>query len=85
MLSKFLLQSCVVKFSSLSPSFVYNKTKLPASAHNRYWASDTTYAKQNGGKYNFIVEPEKAVPYDQVTIGNGISVYQVTIENGILV
>ncbi|KAL4218854.1 hypothetical protein ACF0H5_021442 [Mactra antiquata] len=36
--------------------------KLPAAAHNRYWASDTTYAKQNGGKYDFIVEKYKALP-----------------------
>ncbi|XP_053380271.1 uncharacterized protein LOC123527425 [Mercenaria mercenaria] len=36
--------------------------KYPAAAHNRYWASDTTYAKQNGGKYDFIVEKYKAVP-----------------------
>nr|KAG5710636.1 hypothetical protein BaRGS_013282 [Batillaria attramentaria] len=45
--------------------YIYQKTGMVASAHNRYWASDTTYAKQNGGKYNFIVEPEKAVPNDQ--------------------
>ncbi|XP_052789947.1 uncharacterized protein LOC128224213 isoform X2 [Mya arenaria] len=35
---------------------------LPAAAHNRYWASDTTYAKQNGGTYDFIVEKSKALP-----------------------
>lgn len=26
----------------------------------------TTYAKQNGGKYNFIVEDEIAIPQDKV-------------------
>ena len=32
--------------------------------HNRYWSSDTTYAKQNGGAYDFIVEPlnQLAIP-----------------------
>ena len=28
----------------------------------------TPYAKQNGGKYNFIVEPEIALPQDQVIL-----------------
>ncbi|XP_046561027.1 uncharacterized protein LOC124270048 [Haliotis rubra] len=45
--------------------WLYNKTGLPISAHNRYWASDTTYAKQNGGKYAFLVENNKALPIDQ--------------------
>ena len=31
-------------------------------------ASDTTYAKQNGGKYNFIIKGKTAVPDDQVCI-----------------
>ncbi|KAH3797073.1 uncharacterized protein LOC127837128 [Dreissena polymorpha] len=39
---------------------------LPAAAHNRYWAADTTYAKQNGGKYEFVVEAVKALPVDQL-------------------
>ena len=29
-------------------------------------SSKTTYAKQNGGKYNFIVEKSQALPQDQV-------------------
>ncbi|XP_048245597.1 uncharacterized protein LOC124128193 [Haliotis rufescens] len=45
--------------------WLYNKTGLPISAHNRYWSSDTTYAKQNGGKYLFLVENDKALPIDQ--------------------
>lgn len=47
------------------PDGFVNVSKMmnfPAAAHNRYWASDTTYAKQNGGKYDFIVEKLKAVP-----------------------
>ena len=47
--------------------FLYNKMgHLPACAHNRYWSSDTAYAKQNGGSYNFIVEPIVSLPTDQV-------------------
>ncbi|XP_055954459.1 uncharacterized protein LOC126814885 [Patella vulgata] len=45
--------------------YVFNQTGLPVSAHNRYWSSDTTYAKQNGGAYNFIVELVLAVPMDE--------------------
>ena len=26
--------------------------------HNRWWAPDNVYAKQNGGEYDFIIEPE---------------------------
>lgn len=45
--------------------YVHSKIGLPASAHNRYWSSDTTYAKLNGGAYNFIVESVISVPDDQ--------------------
>ncbi|XP_046561028.1 uncharacterized protein LOC124270049 [Haliotis rubra] len=45
--------------------WLYNKTGLPLTAHNRYWASDTTYAKQNGGQYSFIVDKTKALPLEQ--------------------
>ena len=35
--------------------------------HNRYWANDTTYARQNGGAYDFHVETENklALPASQ--------------------
>ena len=35
--------------------------------HNRYWAVDTDYARQNGGDYDFILEPlnDKAIPVQQ--------------------
>ena len=26
--------------------------------HNRWWAPDNVYAKQNGGDYDFIIEPD---------------------------
>ena len=36
-------------------------------AHNRYWSDATPYARQNGGRYAFVVEPEnhKAIPTSQ--------------------
>jgi hypothetical protein len=42
-------------------------TRWPIVGHNRYWASDTTYAKQNGGEYDFIIERVrlKALPTEQ--------------------
>ncbi|KAK7471362.1 hypothetical protein BaRGS_00036000 [Batillaria attramentaria] len=36
--------------------YIFNKTLWPAGAHNRWWSSQTPYAKQNGGRFNFIVE-----------------------------
>ena len=42
-------------------------TKWKFVAHNRFWGDDTQYAKQNGGKYDFIVERQnhKAIPVSQ--------------------
>lgn len=48
---------------------------MPAAAHNRYWAADTTYAKKNGGKYDFEVEEEKAIPVDKVIRSKVIRTY----------
>lgn len=47
---------------------MFEQTGLPVSAHNRYWASNTDYAKKNGGKYNFVVEEYKSIPQDWVII-----------------
>mmetsp|Transcript_19082 Transcript_19082/g.26685 ORF Transcript_19082/g.26685 Transcript_19082/m.26685 type:complete len:840 (+) Transcript_19082:103-2622(+) len=52
-------------FTGLFPNGLanlYNKTKWPVVAHNKYWTPDVVYAKQNGGKWNFIIEEEKALP-----------------------
>ncbi|XP_064616666.1 uncharacterized protein LOC135480695 [Liolophura sinensis] len=57
-----------VPMPSVFPSgmqYVYNKTGWPVSAHNRWWSAKTTYAKQNGGNYDFIVEETKAIPTDK--------------------
>ena len=45
-----------------------NRTGWAVVGHNRFWAADTPYAKQNGGKYDFIIEPDhnKSIPVDQV-------------------
>ncbi|XP_072031492.1 uncharacterized protein [Amphiura filiformis] len=45
----------------------YNRLGLPLVAHNRWWSSDTQYAKANGGQWNFIVEKDaqKAIPQDE--------------------
>jgi hypothetical protein len=33
-------------------------------AHNRYWSPDTSYAIQNGGQYEWIVDKEFSLPID---------------------
>ncbi|XP_061187986.1 uncharacterized protein LOC133196052 [Saccostrea echinata] len=45
--------------------YFYNHTYSLLALHNRYWSKDTTYAKQNGGHYDFIVEKSGALPIDQ--------------------
>jgi hypothetical protein len=43
---------------------VVKKTGLPMEAHNRWWSPQTDYAKQNGGKFDFIIESEASLPVD---------------------
>lgn len=47
--------------------YVYNKTGWPVVGHNRMWAADTDYAKQNGGRYDFAIDSnsQRAVPLTQ--------------------
>ncbi|XP_071097695.1 uncharacterized protein [Haliotis cracherodii] len=45
--------------------FLHKKIGLPIAAHNRYWSRNATYAKQNGGKYNFVVGDLISLPDDQ--------------------
>ncbi|CAG5110825.1 Oidioi.mRNA.OKI2018_I69.chr2.g5182.t1.cds [Oikopleura dioica] len=35
---------------------LYYNTSLPVIAHNRWWCSNTTYAKENGGGYDFSID-----------------------------
>jgi hypothetical protein len=46
---------------------VYAATGWLMQAHNRYWSRDTPYAKQNGGKFEFIFDETTggAVPTEQ--------------------
>ncbi|CAD5111385.1 unnamed protein product [Dimorphilus gyrociliatus] len=43
------------------------KTNWQYFAHNRWFSANNVYAKQNGGKYNFVVERDKdiALPQDE--------------------
>ena len=44
--------------------YVVQKTGWPIVAHNRFWSSNTDYAKQNGGDYDFVVDGNFALPND---------------------
>ena len=48
-------------------AWFHERTGLPFYMHNRMWAAETVYAKQNGGGYDFIVEPANnlAIPDSQ--------------------
>lgn len=48
--------------------YVHNTINLPATAHSRFWSSNVTYAKQNGGSYDFIIDTDKgeSIPNDQL-------------------
>ncbi len=41
------------------------KTGWDMQMHNRHWANNNVYAKQNGGKYNFILEDTYGIPTEQ--------------------
>ena len=45
------------KFPS-GPQAAYYKHGHQLQCHNRWWAPDNTYAKQNGGEYDFVIEPD---------------------------
>eukprot|EP00054_Salpingoeca_dolichothecata_P014018 m.78605 g.78605 ORF g.78605 m.78605 type:complete len:753 (+) comp20774_c0_seq2:47-2305(+) len=50
--------------------YVYNATGWAIQGHNRYWATNNVYAKQNGGKWDFVIEKdpskrELALPLQQ--------------------
>ncbi|CAL1533037.1 unnamed protein product [Lymnaea stagnalis] len=39
--------------------------KLPLVAHNRYWSKNVTYAKQNGGTFDFLIEANVSLPISE--------------------
>ena len=43
---------------SQHPFAAFKKHGHILQTHNRWWAPDNVYAKQNGGDYNFIIEPD---------------------------
>ena len=45
--------------------YIQKQTGWVFQGHNRYWAPDNIYAKQNGGDYEFIVETDYAIPVEQ--------------------
>jgi len=47
--------------------YVYNSTGWPVVGHNRYWSDNTDYAIQNGGEYEFAIDPSSkhALPLTQ--------------------
>lgn len=45
--------------------YMNQKLELPFIAHNRYWDPKNIYAKQNGGKYDFVVEEVFSLPIEQ--------------------
>ena len=51
---------------------VHESTGWLVQAHNRYWAPDVVYAKNNNGTYDFIIDLENdgAVPIDESFWGN---------------
>ncbi|KAK6165976.1 hypothetical protein SNE40_022775 [Patella caerulea] len=45
---------------------VYENTEWPVLAHNMYWSNQTTYARQNGGDYNFLLDYDgNALPFEE--------------------
>ncbi|XP_067661779.1 uncharacterized protein [Haliotis asinina] len=42
-----------------------NKIKVPIVAKNNFWSSDTVYATQNQGQYNFDISGDMALPKDE--------------------
>ena len=42
--------------------YLRNQTGWPIMGHNRFWAVDNVYCKQNGGDYDFVVEKKGDAP-----------------------
>ncbi|CAG0900286.1 unnamed protein product [Darwinula stevensoni] len=63
----------VVEWTALPDVFpnglqnLYQAVGLPFLAHNRWFSPETTYATENGGEYEFLIEPEngKALPLER--------------------
>ncbi|CAF1174900.1 unnamed protein product [Didymodactylos carnosus] len=64
---------------------LHDAIHLPIGAHNRYWASNTTYAKDNGGKYSFLIDKlnEKSLPVGNDTFWTDLF-YEATTKWGLI-
>ncbi|XP_046563073.1 uncharacterized protein LOC124271947 [Haliotis rubra] len=47
------------------PQWLYNKTEIPVFGYNPFWASNTTYAKANGGEYDFLIDGPMSLPLEE--------------------
>jgi len=47
--------------------YVWEQTGWLVQGHNRYWASDVDYARQNGGRWDFLVDAasNRSLPVDE--------------------
>ncbi|XP_046568427.1 uncharacterized protein LOC124276821 [Haliotis rubra] len=45
--------------------YVHRSLNVPIVAKNNFWSSDNIYATQNGGKFNFEMEGDMAIPTDE--------------------
>ena len=47
--------------------YIYNKTRLPVTGHNKFWDSKVSYARQNGGDYEFLIDAQnfKSLPAEE--------------------
>lgn len=41
------------------PNVTSHLSQWKTMAHNRYWSTETVYAKQNGGPFDFVMEPNQ--------------------------
>ncbi|KAH9490740.1 hypothetical protein Btru_035382 [Bulinus truncatus] len=55
----------IVGISSQIHNDLQNNLRLPLVAHNRYWSVNTTYAKVNGGDFDFIIGPNVSLPLNK--------------------
>ena len=46
-------------------AYLRDETDWDIVAHNRWWSTETEYAKQNGGQYSFRIEDRMALPLEE--------------------
>ena len=43
---------------------VFQETGMPVVAHSKWWCNETTYARRNGGKYEFYIDDQTGLVLD---------------------